>query len=625
LAAFFILRLTGGFSSILFSAIAGALALVLISSSSNQIRRFQSATILTLVVCFFLIQSFYTVLKFPHPSRKRGVNQFEKWSEMGLTTVARMSRYTGEGLSKKAGELDPHIFKFISHDYNSSTMAVNPKLAQREVSKIKSQISSFPFHFIPSSKALILGAGGGKDVYTALASGVDSVTAVEFNRVIVEDIMLGELEDFSGGLYRNEKVNVVVDEARNFLNRNKKKFDVIIPVMGSTPRLVAAGCYLFSTEYLQTVEAYQNYLDNLTTHGIFSFVCFFNEKNYKNILSNHYRVLATIKETLQDNGLDPARHMMVVGGKIAAADKLYSHAVCVVFSPSPFSEKDAVKARSIAQDMGFDLVYSPYTQKDVLISRFIETHNTERLYQLSPVEIRPVSDDRPFYYDHRKKGATENDEEEYIHLIYSMAWIFSFYILVILLLPIIFGRRPAHIRSPGAVIRGLGYFLCLGAGFIAIELTLMQKAQFLLGIPAYGFFAVVFSFTLFMGLGGHVARKTDPSRWNLLMIAVFLTFFSIGLVSIWEFMVQAASTWTTGSKVALVVVSLAPLGFVCGFPFVLGIRKHARERTVAWMWAINAATATMGSVVVTLLWMEWGFLKTLLLGLGCYAMAVLLL
>jgi hypothetical protein len=104
-----------------------------------------------------------------------------------------------------------------------------------------------------------------------------------------------------------------------------------------------------------------------------------------------------------------------------------------------------------------------------------------------------------------------------------------------------------------------------------------------------------------------------------------MVIFSLALTRVWGYCVKWTSTWTIEGKVALVVVCLAPLGFICGFPFVIGMRKFAREKAVAWMWAINAATATMGSVLVMLIWMEWGFLKTLLMGLGCYVVAFLLL
>jgi hypothetical protein len=627
LSAFFSLRLTGGFSSILFSSIAAAMVVVMISRSSGRNRRFLAMVILAMAVCFFLIQNSYSLLKFPHPSRKPGVNQFERWSEMGLTTIARFSGFTGEGVSEKSGSIDPHAFKFISHDYNSSTMAVNPDLARREISKFKNQISSFPFHFRPSSRVLVLGAGGGKEVYTAMVSGAGRVTAVEFNRVIVEDIMLGELKDFSGSLYKKENIEVIVDEARNFLNRNKKKFDVIIPVMGSTPGLVAAGCYLFSTEYLQTIEAYQSYLDHLTPQGIFSFVSFFKEEDYQSRLSSPYRVLSTIKEVLKRNGLDPTRHIIVVGGKLSSTDKLYSYAVCAVFSPTPFSEDDSLAAQNIARKMGFGLIYSPFEKKDILISRFIENQDVERFYNISSVEIRPVSDNRPFYYDYRKKAAIKGEESksEYIHIIHSIVLIFAFYVLILLVLPLIFGFRSAHPGVRANILRELGYFFFLGAGFVIVELTLMQKAQFMLGIPAYGFFTAVFSFTFFMGLGSRAARKINSPRSILLIIVLFMALYSLALFFSWDFLLNSTSSWATISKVALLVFLFAPVAFVCGFPFVLGIRKYAQEKAVAWMWAINAATATMGSVAVTLIWMEWGFFKTLLAGLGCYVMAFLLL
>jgi len=72
--------------------------------------------------------------------------------------------------------------------------------------------------------------------------------------------------------------------------------------------------------------------------------------------------------------------------------------------------------------------------------------------------------------------------------------------LVALLPRLLLGSRLP--KQPG-VIMSLWYFLCLGAGYIMIQVALIQKFVLLLGHPAYALTVIVFSMLVASGAGSY--------------------------------------------------------------------------------------------------------------------------
>ncbi len=79
----------------------------------------------------------------------------------------------------------------------------------------------------------------------------------------------------------------------------------------------------------------------------------------------------------------------------------------------------------------------------------------------------------------------------------------------------------------------------------------------------------------------------------------------------------------TAGKVIASVVLIAPLGFVMGRPFPLGLRVvHDRASAlVPWVWGVNGAASVMASVVATILAITYGYTLALATGLVFYASA----
>ena len=81
--------------------------------------------------------------------------------------------------------------------------------------------------------------------------------------------------------------------------------------------------------------------------------------------------------------------------------------------------------------------------------------------------------------------------------------------LILLAPPLVLGTRLP--RQPG--VRGfLLYFLFIGAGYILIEVALIQKFVLFLGHPTYALTVVIFSMLISSGLGSFSSRRMLGER-----------------------------------------------------------------------------------------------------------------
>ena len=92
------------------------------------------------------------------------------------------------------------------------------------INEIKQQYQ-LPYSFVKSwEDVLILGAGTGNDVHLVLEQGAKNIDAVEIDRTIWK---LGKDLNYQKP-YDDPRVKVHIDDARAFLKKTKKKYDVII-------------------------------------------------------------------------------------------------------------------------------------------------------------------------------------------------------------------------------------------------------------------------------------------------------------------------------------------------------------------------------------------------------------
>jgi len=121
-----------------------------------------------------------------------------------------------------------------------------------------------PYRIVPHPQSvLILGAGTGNDVAGALRHGAENVDAVEIDPVILQ---IGR-QYHPERPYDSPRVTAYVDDARAFLKKTKKKYDLIVFGYLDSSTLLSGFSSLRLDNYVYTVESFQNAKAALSDKG----------------------------------------------------------------------------------------------------------------------------------------------------------------------------------------------------------------------------------------------------------------------------------------------------------------------------------------------------------------------
>jgi hypothetical protein len=195
-------------------------------------------------------------------------------------------------------------------------------------------------------------------------------------------------------------------------------------------------------------------------------------------------------------------------------------------------------------------------------------------------------------------------------------------LLILLAPPLLLGTRlPPHRGVRGFLL----FFLFIGAGYILIEVALIQKFVLFLGHPTYALTVVIFSMLVSSGIGSFASRRligADEGRLIKLLGMGALMAALLGAVA--GPLLTALVGLPVPLKVLITVALIAPLGFVMGMPFPTGLRRLERWHapSVRWAWSLNAASSVLGSVGALVCAIYLGLVQTLIVG-GLFYFAAL--
>ena len=478
----------------------------------------------------------------------------------------------------------------------------NPK-SRKELS---SWMQYLPFTMIEDPKVLIIGSGGGRDVVAAVTSGSTDVTTVEINPIIFETVR--NYGDRAGNLYDHQYVKSFVDEGRSFVSKSTEKYDIVYIPFVDTWASVSSGGLGVSENFLYTVEGFQEYYDHLTEDGKIVSVRW---------LIDSPRFVTTYMKVLENNGIPKDqiyKHIVAVSSESTSQDPSVT---MTILSKSPFTQSEILfllesfgKNRYKPILVPDNIMLEPY---QLLLEQQIPL---DEFYQLYSTKIHPVTDDSPFFLSFEKP----------IPIILEILLYASIVIVVsFLLIPFLWLRKSSEQKSSLHVSSVVIYFAALGAGFILIELSLLQKLILLLGNPTTTFAILLFTMLLSSGCGSLVStRFIKIKSGNLIYIiagiAIIGFFYSIMLPEI----IYGAISEDFIIKVALSVAILSPIGFLMGMPLPTGMRllKSNLPAYIPWMWAINGAFSVLGAVLSVVIGILYGSSYAMGLGLLIYLVSL---
>ena len=175
----------------------------------------------------------------------------------------------------------------------------------------------------------------------------------------------------------------------------------------------------------------------------------------------------------------------------------------------------------------------------------------------------------------------------------------------------------------------LAYFACLGAGFMLIEVSVLQRFVLLLGHPVYSLTVTLFSLLLGTGLGAAISRRlpVDGLVRNAALALVAIAVLALLWVSFVGPVLAWAMPFARGVRIAVAVAALVPLGALLGIPMPAGLRLLATRspQLLPWAWGLNGALSVVGATLAIFVAMNWGFSRTLQLAAGSYLLGLVAL
>jgi hypothetical protein len=507
----------------------------------------------------------------------------------------------------------------IAQDASAATTISNFSQEPGALEVLRRSMYSAAYRLKQQPRVMVIGMGGGNDVWAAKANGARSIKAIELNWPIV-DIHERVLRRYSRALLKDPSVQIVVDEGRSALMRDKNRYDVVQMTGIDTWTALASGGYVMAENYLYTREAITSMYRHLAPGGILQISRFAQAMEATRLLSN-------VDSALRALGVASIERSVMA---LATPDVMMS----VQIKKGEFTAAEQASTTKFAEDNGIFILYLPDRPLAGFVDDFVRAPDKQRAIEAFPADISPTSDDKPYFFNFTK---WRHPIESIRHIgdVPAVSQGNPFFLLSQLLLSIVLSavlivwpltRRAA--RPGRGALRLLAYFSALGVGFISVEIALLQKLTLLLGQPVYSLTVTLFSLLVFTGLGSlWLAPRFAPGSRRIWLvpagIVLYIALFNLGSAAV----IDAAISSALPVRIAVSVLVLAPLGVLLGVPFAYGLRVADAydPQLIPWAWAINGCLSVVGSVLTVVISMNFGFAVVLWSASVVYALGFLCL
>lgn len=497
-------------------------------------------------------------------------------------------------------------------------------------------LMAFPYALAPAApRVALLEETGGIGAWLALRRGAARVWWVQPDGALF-DLLAGPLREEGGAVVARPEVEPVAREPRAFVDHAPAgSLDLLQVVALEGTAAGGGGLGGLGEDHLVTVEGVGAALEALAPRGLLT-AC----RGIQDPPRDHVKLLATVGAALRRRGAaDPGAHVVVVRDYLAA---------CVIVRPTPWGPADVRRVRAACAERWLTPVWFPGIRADELnrpdelpgpagepgdwlhhAARGLlgDAARAERFVAAWQFDVRPPTDDRPFFHDFARLDAIDE-----LRAAYGDLWLtrtelaFPFVLgalgatagagLLLTLAPLAL-RRAAR-RAPG---RGTALvFGGLGLGYLLLELTYLSRAIRLVGDPVLAASVTIATFLVGSGAGALVAHRLDRDGpwvrrlpWAPAALGL-LTLLGLGGL------LEVGSALPLPGRLVLAVFAAAPLAFALGFPFPLALARLDRgaPTLVPWAWGINGFASVVAGPLTVALAMTWGYDVTGALAVGLY-------
>lgn len=534
-----------------------------------------------------------------------------RWNAFGKTDLVKLT--FPDGAESRA--------MFI--DGAAGTDLVNIDRIAQDTAEMQKVFSKFPAMFAmgfagedQKDTALVIGPGGGLDIAAAYFSGFKFIEAVEVNPSFVELMRLYNRPTFSD----KDNIKIWVNEGRNFVRKNKGKYDAILLTIPVTKSTRGSDFYGLTENYLFTVEALADYLDGLTDEGILYFTMHARQEVY--------RMLANYLVWQQQNGINPEEAFK--------STYVFSNGMnpVLVIKKQPFGRKKIedihLSAHILRLDM--DAFFFPYLEQysldtivqninfgwymfdDLIYDISTGKYPPNKLWEASLLNLRPVTDDSPYFFNYNR-GIPDTMTIPLWLGIFIIGWFLANWRKGWQLASHT-GNQPVELHKKFGVLAFMVFLL--GFSYFFIQAYLFQILNLKLSSPSQSFSLLLFSFLLGNGMGSLL------TKWFEKALARKLTIYTGAIIAVNLLTVYVLLPfWDTQlSEFGIATLLLLPAFFI-GIPFPLLLKitaSYTNKKAIPVLLGISSVAGVAASIFAIILSILYGYRFVFLLGLFGYGL-----
>jgi hypothetical protein len=495
--------------------------------------------------------------------------------------------------------------------------------------------STLPYRLRDLQSVLSLGSGGGLDVLAAKMHGAARVDAVEINPAVARIMAMPRYREFHGGVYDLPGVHLYLTEGRSFVKRSDRRYDLIALSLTQAFTTGQVGVALMES-YIHTLEAARDYYRHLGDGGMVMMLS--GDRSGLLPLRWFLTCLEAVRLETGESDDAAAGHLML----LESPPGWSPYDSVVLMSRRAFTTEEVERVLGLGPEMGeYKATFLPGQDSPLaralheLGGRGVAERTRIELPRtvpgLAPPNVNPATDESPFFFDVGFGPPTSLRHLLYLALGLCVVVLASAGLVARAAPDRADGSADAGSTSAGAGARGLllfgAYFSFLGAGFMLIEVGLIQRLLILLGSPTHTVALILFAMLLGGACGARLGQRgigdDAPDRRAFSCAVVGCAAVLAGLVL--PFVAESLLSASYAIRLASGFGLCAGLGAVMGVPFPAGVSAATRWRpdSVPFLWGVNGVTSVVGSVLAAILGKTIGSSRVVLAGGVVYLMAAL--
>ena len=494
---------------------------------------------------------------------------------------------------------------------------------REDIDHLRYDVTNIAYYLDRPGKALVIGAGGGRDVQSAILFGQKHVVGIDINPIFI-DLLKKDFRSYAG-LADRPDVTLVTAEARSYLSQKPEKYSIIQMSLIDTWAATGAGAFTLSENSLYTVEAWELFLNRLEPNGIFT-VSRWHSPDH---IGETGRVVSlAVTALLNQKVQEPSKHIALISaGRIST----------LIVSKQPFTSKDINKLTKVSEELGFSFVLLPGRPfSGHILGKIVSARTRDELSAVitgTELNYSPTTYENPYFFNMLRlnnigialtkvSGVIRGNLIATLTLLGLMGTLFLITIATIVL-PLAL-RTHLGSKSPvraKTLWSGAVYFSLIGAGFMLTEIALIQRLTVLLSHPMYALGILLFTLIASTGIGSLISDRLPLTRKPWAYLYPFLTaIWLIGLRFLLKALVVTVIAAPILLKIVISVVVIFPIGLLMGLFFPTGMRltKSIALEETPWYWALNGIFSVLCSALAVFISIYIGISVNFYIAAACY-------